>query len=311
MPLTARRAPVVEPDGTIQLNAHPEALLAEWAAVPNNAGAAAINRATCTRHKNWRPTYFKVAPIITISSIDLGRRALCVQCTAAVLPRGASSRLAAAKSKNGHVAHAGETVPGGEHQRAPALLVINPVGRPHGPLSLKPLFEMMADGGVEGRKPARLALHERPDRMEVVRERCLGLLAPDILEGSIDAAVPLSGHGPHKALVLLTCQDDIDVDLAVLADGRVQLKKTPRAREVCWIPPRLQHGQNPSDRKNSGAKLGGQFLWSGNFFGDAVLVEAEGAHPDVRPRWGPTRSFGPSEQRRPHRDHAVAPRVRQ
>ena len=59
---------------------------------------------------------------------------------------------------------------------------------------------------------------------------------------------------------------------------------------------RFKHRQNTPDLLHPRTKLGSQLVWR-KLLDDAVLVETERAHPDVRPLRITIRTLGPSMQR--------------
>jgi hypothetical protein len=78
------------------------------------------------------------------------------------------------------------------------------------------------------------------------------------------------GHGFDEIGVLIFSENDVDLDLAVLANRSVHFKQTPRPAQVRRVAPRLEHGENTANRLHSWTKLGCKLLRRGHLLPDAI-----------------------------------------
>ena len=108
-------------------------------------------------------------------------------------------------------------------------------------------------------------------------------------------------------------QYDVNADLVLVLDGRVELEKAPGPFHIARVVPGVQHYDHAINAGNPAAE---DFL---KLFGhggvaevNAVLVEREAVHPDPGFGWAVTVLAGaPHLQRPDHLGQLVSPRTRQ
>ena len=161
-------------------------------------------------------------------------------------------------------------------------------GCPKPPLLDKPALEKGPHRVVDSLEPARSALDQRPDRVQICRYRRRGLGGLDVSKGAVHDGVSFRVDCIEKRLPFASRQDNVDFHTLAVSYRNVDFKEAPgsgqhlRVEPACSSSRPMATTRSPKSRCSASGPLP-----EDNFatrFSKVVLVEAERADPDVGSR---------------------------